>query len=394
MAATANSVFRQTFGMPTEDPERTTIDRVHGAPPVAAPDGAGIPATEIPAIVWQADSGTLAFRSVWGAAEQLLGYPVSHWIDTPRFFAERIHPEDRPATMASYQSAIAQSGDASAEFRGVSTTGVVWLRETIRVSGSTLTGVITAIGPRRQLEEQLLRAERNGALHELTSRLAHDLHNPLTIVAGFGEELLNRLSPQDPLRADVEQIVAAAERMSGLAGRLLGFAQRQANPPGVINVPRAIARLKEKIARAVGDRVAVELGASVPVLAFADEEQLEEVILALVSSAREDARERSKVIIGCEIDNITEQVPGATLAPGCYARLSIRDDGRGFDPEHRRSVFESFLAGKDLKWSAGPALARAYALVREWGGDIAFFSEPFRGSTFVVYLPYCPLAEL
>jgi CheY-like chemotaxis protein len=51
-------------------------------------------------------------------------------------------------------------------------------------------------------------------------------------------------------------------------------------------------------------------------------------------------------------------------------------------------VFEGFLS-KQGETAVGPALARAYAIVREWGGDIAFFSEPFRGSTFLVYLPHC-----
>ena len=286
--------------------------------PASVPAPKEIPATEIPAVVWQADSATLTFRSVLGAAQPLLGYPGSHWVETPRFFTERIHLEDRAATLASYQAAIAQGGDASAEFRGISPAGPVWLRETIRVCGPTITGVTTAIGRRKQLEDQLLRAERSDALHNLTSRVAHDLHNPVTIVAGYGEELLNALGSHHPLRDDVAQILAAADRIARLAGRLVEFAQRHANPPGVINVPRAIAALEQKIAKAIGTRVRLELHAAGSVMAFADETQFEEVILALVSSAREDARQRSRVVIACQVDTLAEQVPGATLTPGNY----------------------------------------------------------------------------
>jgi signal transduction histidine kinase len=363
---------------------------------VARPKGSfpEIPVAEIPAIVWQADAATLTFRSVVGSAEQLTGYPAAHWIETPEFFSERIHPDDRAATLASYQTAIAQGGDASAEYRGLSTTGVVWLRETIRVIHPTITGVIIAIGRRRQLEEQLLRAERTGALRGLTTRVAHDLHNPLTIVTGYGEEVLNTLDSQDPLRGDMEQILAAADRITDLACRLLRFTQPQANPPGVINLPRAIARLERRIAHAAGQGVAVEVRATRPILAFADESQFEEVMLALISGAREEAWERTKVTIECDLDTITEQLPGATLTPGRYARLSIRDDARGTHREQRGRMFESFLAADDSEWSGGPALARAYAVVREWGGDIAFSSEPFGGSSFLVYLPHCPEFEL
>jgi signal transduction histidine kinase len=224
--------------------------------------------------------------------------------------------------------------------------------------------------------------------------VAHDLHNPVTIVAGYGEELLNALGSHHPLRDDVAQILAAADRIARLAGRLVEFAQRHANPPGVINVPRAIAALEQRIAQAIGTRVRLELHAAGSVMAFADETQFEEVILALVSNAGEEARQQSSVVIGCEVETITEQVPGATLAPGQYVTVSIHDDGRVLNREQRKSVFELFLPAQDLERTAGATLARAYATVREWDGDIAFSSEPFLGSTFRVYLPYCPPAEL
>ena len=55
-------------------------------------------------------------------------------------------------------------------------------------------------------------------------------------------------------------------------------------------------------------------------------------------------------------------------------------------------MFEGFLSKQGDK-TPGTALARAYAIVREWGGDIAFFSEPFRGATFLVYLQHCAALE-
>ena len=64
----------------------------------------------------------------------MLGYPASHWLSRREFFEERIHPEDRAATMALYRSVLSAGGEASAEFRTAS--GSVWCRETIRVSGA------------------------------------------------------------------------------------------------------------------------------------------------------------------------------------------------------------------------------------------------------------------
>jgi two-component system cell cycle sensor histidine kinase/response regulator CckA len=347
--------------------------------PAAASDA------DIPAIVWQADGATLVFKSVSGAAERLLGFPVSHWLETDSYFSERIHPEDRAATMEFYQSAIERGGDATAEFRAASATGkVIWCRETIRVTGNTVvTGVLTDITQRKQLELQLLTAERSDALYGLASRLAHDLNNPLMIITGYGEEMLHTLQPEDPLRGDVEQILGATERISGITGQLLGYTRRLANSPQSVDLGAMVARLEPQIAEAAGESATVEISPVVePVWASADPEQLESIILALVFAAREDGEKRSRVSISCRNEAISEQIPGATLGAGLYACLTVNDEGWAFDAEQRAAIFESVL-GKD---SAAPALTRAYATIRAWGGDIAVSSET-HGSVYTIYLP-------
>ena len=333
----------------------------------AAPASRAVPA-DLPAIVWQADAATLKFTSVTGDAERLLGYQVSHWLTAPRFFSERIHPDDRVSTMACYQGAIARGGDAGAEYRALSASGdVVWCRETIRVSGRTITGVITDIGRRKQLEEQMLAAERTGALHGLAARLAHDLNNPLMIVTGYSEEILHTLGSQDVKRGDVEQILAATD--------VKQLAQAASAAGKLQEILKKLNGLKGGDSRVAKARA---------VWALADPDHLEEVILALVSAAR--AREQSRVTVACDVETIAESVASATLRPGVYARILIHGDGPGPEPEKRAALFESFLTAKDPEKGAGPALARAYAIVREWGGDIAFSSEPSQGSTFTVYL--------
>ncbi|HTB10174.1 MAG TPA: response regulator [Bryobacteraceae bacterium] len=350
---------------------------------IAAPLG------PVPAILWEADGATLEFRSVRGEVG-LLGYAAEHWTGTPQFFEDRIHPEDRLTTLEFYFAAIGRgAGEASAEFRAVTASGgTVWVRETIRVKNGTLTGVMTSIAQREQLEDQWLRSERAHALQGMASRLAHDLNNPLMIVTGYAEEMRNSLSDDDPMRGDVDQILTATERISGIAGQLLNYTRRHAHMASAMNLTYALAQMEEKIALAAGQGCAVHLGSSDTVWALADEGQLEEVVLALVSHDRDDAKERSHLTIGCDIDTITEHVPGMTLAAGTYARITIHDDGKGLDQAGRAAVFEGFLT-KHGETTAAAGLARAYGIVREWGGDIACFSEPFRGTTFLVYLPYC-----
>jgi two-component system, cell cycle sensor histidine kinase and response regulator CckA len=342
--------------------------------PVAAPSG-----LDLPAILWKADPRTFAFTSVEGAAEELLGFPASHWVSTPQFFRERIHPEDRVAAMEFYEAMSARAGDASSEFRAVAASGaVIWCRETVRITDRGMSGVLTDISLRKQIERQMFTAERSDALHAVANRLAHDLNNPLMLITGYGEEMLQSLPASAAARADVQQIMTATERISGIAAQLLNYTRRVAEPGRPVNLSAMVSSVEEKIS--AGDRVTLEVASSSePVWAMADAAQLEDILLTLASGSRDEARERSRVAISCSLDTVAEQIAGAPLKPGTYARITIRDDGRGTDAA--KSFFESALLGKD------PSASRAYEIVREWGGDLAFSSEPFRGSAFTIYLP-------
>ena len=231
-----------------------------------------------------------------------------------------------------------------------------------------------AAGQRRQLEQMRITAERNSALHGLSARLAHDLNNPLMIISGYAEEMLRPLAANDPRRGELEEILTATERISNLTAQLLEFTRKQASPAERVELSSAVAGLEE---------AAVEIRTAKPVWAMANRKQLEEILLALVSAVRE---QRARVTITCDTVSITEQVPGVSLTPAAYARLTLAIPGRGMDPAKRQAIFESFLH-KESDKPVGAALARAYGLVREWGGELAFESEPAQGSTFTMYLP-------
>jgi two-component system cell cycle sensor histidine kinase/response regulator CckA len=401
-----NASFRKRFG--TRVPDRgfaeIPVRAWHDAdemetllvlePPrqVSAFPSAGVPG-DLPAIIWQADATTLEFSSVEGAAEAILGYPASHWLGHPEFFEERIHPDDRAATMALYREVLSTGGEASAEYRATSAAGeTVWCRETIRATGLSVTGVITNVTSRKQLERQLLSGGRFEALYGFAGRLAHDLNNPLMIVTGYTEELIQALKPNDPLRQEASEILAAARRIGGIAAQLTEFARRQGKPASKVNLGEAITSLRSKIVAAAGGRVAVELAVKPePVWAMANPAQLGEVLTAVVAGAgKSTPRERARVVILWDVETVAERLSPTALAAGKYARITVRDDGHGLDAEQAAGVFDPVLSktGDPASAASALALARAYGLVHEWGGDIAYSSDPHQGSRFTIYLPY------
>jgi two-component system cell cycle sensor histidine kinase/response regulator CckA len=405
--AWTNRAFRKRFGRRTEDlPSRgfseipmrawhdedetetlLVFDVQERTPDAASGDVA--PLADLPAIVWQADAATLQFRSVQGAAESMLGYPASHWFAHREFFEERIHPEDRAATMALYRGVLSVGGEASAEYRVVSAGGeTAWCRETIRVSGASVTGVVTNITARKQLERQLLSAGRFEALYAFAGRLAHDLNNPLMIVTGYTEELMQALKPGDPMRAEAGEILGAARRIGGLAAQLTEFARRQAKPASRVNIGDTILNLRSKITGAAGAGIAVELTVNrAPVVAMADPEQLGEVLSAVIAGPRTPTpRKRTRITIAWDVETVPERLSPTALAAGKYARIIVTDDVRDDEPLDA-GTFDPVLSktGDPAAAAAGLALARAYSIVHEWGGDIACGSP---GSTFTIYLPY------
>lgn len=362
-----------------------------------APSEPSLPApADLPVAVWVVDPAAWRFLSVQGAAEEILGYPISYWLEAPEFWSERIHPGDRGTTLEFYRTIAGQPGDHSVEFRALTSEGqVIWCRETVRVPAlgvepRRLAGVLANITERKQLDEQMLQSQRIEALEGLAARLTHDLNNPLMIITGYAEEILNALRPEDPVRGDMQEIFKATERIAAVTGQLLAFTRRRAAAPQAVELAKFLGEIEDRIHQAAGEQVAVEIlpGETTDWVA-ADPEQLAEVMLALVSGGREDARERTRVRVRHAPETIREdrRASGSTLNPGTYIKLVIEDDGHGMEPQQRAAVFEQFLGPKDPERAAGPMLAQAYHTVRECGGDIRVSSEPYRGVSFSVYLP-------
>jgi signal transduction histidine kinase/CheY-like chemotaxis protein len=222
----------------------------------------------------------------------------------------------------------------------------------------------TPAAPPQQVEQRQLTAARNSALQGLSARLAHDLNNPLMIITGYAEELLLGLKKDDPQRSNAEQILEATQRIADLTAQLLQFTRKQANPPQPVDLSSVLAGLK-----AADPGVNAQAGK--PVWALADAAQLHEILSVLVRTACEGAAE-PRATIAC--DTVSQ--------PSTLARITVSGNGRGLDANQRVAVFEAIVA-KDPEKSAGPALARAYSIVREWGGDLAVSGD----AIFTIYLP-------
>jgi PAS domain S-box-containing protein len=248
---------------------------------------------------------------------------------------------------------------------------------------------------RQRLEEQLVQSQKMEAIGRLAGGIAHDFNNNLTAITGYSELILEALSQDDAMRADVEAIARAAESSASLTRQLLAFSRKQILEPRVLNLNRVVTGMQDMLQRLIGENIHLQLDLT-PSLGTVrvDPGQIEQVIMNLAVNACDAIREKVPPA-GGQLTIRTAQAGadeirapyGPLIQPGIYATLSVIDDGVGMDHETQSHLFEPFFTTKGEGKGTGLGLAMVYGIVKQSGGHVFADSEPGQGSTFTVCLP-------
>ncbi len=242
----------------------------------------------------------------------------------------------------------------------------------------------------KKRDDQFRQAQKLEALGRLAGGVAHDFNNLLMAITGYGDLLLNTLEAGDTRCADVEEILKAADCAASLTKQLLLFSRRHVVEVRVISLDRVVASTEKMLQRLIGEDIEFTTSMS-PDTGFvrADPSQIEQVLLNLVVNARDAMEKGGRISI--ELTNIVySEAPDehhATIAPGRYVRLSVRDTGCGMTEEIKARIFEPFFTTKEEGRGTGLGLAMVYGIVEQLGGAIDVDSEVGRGTTFHIYLP-------
>jgi len=234
------------------------------------------------------------------------------------------------------------------------------------------------ITKRKQMEEQLIIADRLASIGELAAGIAHELNNPLTSVIGFSQLLLDR-NIADDCKKDVEIIYNEAQRAARVVKGLLTFARRHPPVKELVNVNKIIDKvlaLRTYEHKVNSIEVNIRSAPDLPEI-MADPFQLQQVFFNVVINAEHFMIEAH----GRGVLTITTEKIGETVT------VSFADDGPGIDKGDLRHVFDPFFTTKEVGKGTGLGLSICHGIITEHNGRIYAESEPGKGANFVVELP-------
>ena len=241
----------------------------------------------------------------------------------------------------------------------------------------------------RQLQDQLIQAQKMESIGRLAGGVAHDFNNLLTVIIGCTDLTVGQLPPESPLRRLLDNIRQATTQATELTNQLLAFARRQIIEPRIIDLNSLVLGTEKMLHSLIGDDielVAIPCGDLWPV--EADPSQIMQILVNLSVNARDAMPHGGKLTIETRNVTLSQEVRDEVdMAAGEYVMLEVRDTGVGISEEVRAHLFEPFFTTKDTGRGTGLGLAMCYGIIKQSHGHLTVESELDQGASFKVYLP-------
>lgn len=267
------------------------------------------------------------------------------------------------------------------------TTKVPWRDADGHIIG--LVGIGHDITDKKNLEAQLLRAQRMESIGRMATGIAHDLNNILTPIMISTALLREKTSDKESLDI-LNTVEASAKRGADIIKQVMWFG-RGLDGQRIPIHPQHLVKDTVRIAtEALNKSLKIEVKIAADVWSIAgDPTQLHQVLLNLCVNASEAMPSGGTLTIAAKKftadKNFTDDHFEAH--PGRYVILEITDTGSGISREIRDRIFDPFFTTKEIGKGTGLGLSTALSIVKSHSGFILLETEPGKGSSFQIYLP-------
>lgn len=248
--------------------------------------------------------------------------------------------------------------------------------------------VMTDITVERELEQQLRQAQKMETIGRLVGGVAHDFNNILTAISGYVSLLRSKMEEEDDRRTFVDGIADAADRAGHLTNQLLAYSRRDVIQPRLTDLRSLASETQKMLQRIMGEDISLAVQCDERrCTVHIDPAQAEQILMNLSVNARDAMPGGGTFRLAIERVEVASELD-EEVGSGSYVEICAMDTGIGMSPEIQAQIFEPFYSTKERGKGTGLGLATIEGIVERAGGAILVHSEPNRGTTFRIYLPF------
>jgi PAS domain S-box-containing protein len=236
---------------------------------------------------------------------------------------------------------------------------------------------------RNMLQDQLHRSSKVAFMGELAAGIAHEINNPLGIILGFVQDILDEIPLKDPLIEPIKIIEKETARCVDVVRNLLDFARLK--PPE--RIPVDIVELLEAsivlmTPRIKKNKVSIkkDFETRLPRVKL-DPQLIQQVFLNVMINAIQAMPDAGVLAFGIGPVH-KERLPG----PGDWIRISISDTGKGISENALHRVFDPFFTTKGSK-GTGLGLSVCQRIMEDHKGKIKIENQKGAGTICSLYFP-------
>jgi two-component system, NtrC family, sensor kinase len=228
------------------------------------------------------------------------------------------------------------------------------------------------------LDQNMAQIEKLTNLGTLASGILHDINNPMYVILGFAENLLEEMDPV-AVQEQASEVLQAAKRIITICKDLNLYAHQ--NTPKECVPVTLTQQLEEalKVAKyATGlENIKIVRDYSTNPVILARPEVMVQICVNLIMNALQAMNGQGTLTLGARtIDHSVS--------------ISIGDTGPGIPPEKMHKIFEPFYTTKPPGQGTGLGLHSVRSLVQEYGGQVLIQSTMGQGTTFHLEFPFAP----
>lgn len=271
--------------------------------------------------------------------------------------------------------------------------------------GNVVGTLTTADNITRQvsLQRQLLQSQKMEAIGTLAGGVAHDFNNILTSIINSTELALTDIEAESLAGKDLERVLKAAHRGSGVVKQILTFSRPNKEDFTNVNLSETVLEALHLLERSVSRNIKVRSHVEAEqAMVMADRTQLHQVVMNLCTNAYQALRDSGGQLDVHLVEALVDNELGQLLdvKPGLYVKLTVADNGPGIPPDILDKVFDPFFTTKGKSEGTGLGLAVVHSIVKGHQGGLLLQSKPWVRTSMEIFLPiidqqcFCSLEEL